>query len=67
MMFTLISRLLVYEVMLDHLDKTENDLNPSKSNLQFIAEDVKSQSYIILSLLEKHQNQVFKQYIKDTC
>ncbi|XP_071128731.1 ataxin-10-like [Mytilus edulis] len=50
-------KLLVYEVMLDHLDKTENDLNPSKSNIQFIAEDVKSQSYIILSLLEKHQNQ----------
>lgn len=50
-------KLLVYEVMLDHLDKSENDQQTSKSNLQYIAEDMKSQSYTILSLLEKHQNQ----------
>jgi len=48
--------------MLDLVKKTEDDQRPSSSNVQYITEDVKSQSYKILSLLAQHEDQVRNQY-----
>lgn len=54
-------RLLVLEIMLDLVRKTEDDQRPSSSNVQYITEDLKSQSYKILSLLAQHEDQVSNQ------
>lgn len=50
-------KLLVLEIMLDLVKKTEDDQKPSSSNVQYITGDVKSQSYKILSLLAQHEDQ----------